>query len=65
MKKLIIISFLLIISGCSTMTGLTVHKNELNSLKEYENGKCEVSTKNEKTIKTNFSCNTIKYFDGK
>lgn len=66
MIKLSIVTLsLLILAGCTNMTGLTVHKEQLRSLKEYDNGKCRVSTEHEKIIKTDFSCNKVKYFDDK
>jgi hypothetical protein len=62
-KILFTLTTLIILAGCSNMSGLTVHKEQLRSLKEYENGKCQVNTEHEKTIKTNFACNKVKYFE--
>lgn len=65
MKILFTLVTLTILTGCHNMTGLTVHKYQLRSLKEYDNGKCKVITEHEKTIKTDFTCNKVKYFDEK
>lgn len=69
MKKLsIAILIALTVSGCSNVTGLTVHKNDVHALIEKNNNeKCVVqfhdSTGIHKDIEANFSCNNVKYFD--
>jgi hypothetical protein len=69
MKKLSISLLLLLgLAGCGTVTGLTVHKNDLHALIEKDNEKCIVQFNNTegqkyKDVKTNFTCDQVKYFN--
>lgn len=69
MKKLSISLLLLFcLTGCGSVTGLTVHKNDLHALVEKDNEKCVVQFNNAegqkyKDVKTNFTCDQVKYFN--
>ncbi|MCL2567785.1 MAG: hypothetical protein FWE18_06825 [Alphaproteobacteria bacterium] len=61
-----VLMLLLFLSGCSATTGVTTHKNELHALIE-KGDKCIIQFKHDsqkyKDIKTDFSCNQVKYFN--
>ncbi|MGV3278318.1 hypothetical protein ACFX5K_01560 [Rickettsiales bacterium LUAb2] len=68
MKKVLLFTLLLGLSACSnSITGVTVHKNDIHALVE-KNNACDISFKSKDTekysdIKTKFKCDKVKFFE--